>query len=230
MSRLPRLALVPLCCVVTACGMRTRAVVAVPAAAPAAARADVAALEALYRARTDSARRRFTPADVAFVNGMIHHHAQALVMAAWAPRNGAGDAVRVLAARIANAQRDEIALMRQWLADRGQPVPALHGAPPDLVVHDPTGHAHAMPGMLSAGQLAALRDARGVAFDRLFLRLMIQHHQGAVAMVDALFATDGAGNDEAVFALASDVHADQTTEIARMEQLLAALRGPDQDP
>ncbi|MCK5448448.1 MAG: DUF305 domain-containing protein, partial [Gemmatimonadetes bacterium] len=82
-----------------------------------------AEFEALYRARQDSARMHFTEADVEFVTGMISHHAQALVMSELAPTNGAKQSVETLAARIINAQRDEIALMQRWLEDRGQPVP-----------------------------------------------------------------------------------------------------------
>ena len=88
------------------------------------------------------------------------------------------------------------------------------------------GGMHAMmPGMLSPQQMASLRAARGPAFDRLFLELMIQHHQGAVVMVHELFATDGAAQDETVFKFASDVQVDQKTEIDRMSRMLAALDG-----
>jgi uncharacterized protein (DUF305 family) len=80
-----------------------------------------------------------------------------------------------------------------------------------------------MPGMLTVEQVRQLRAARGPEFDRLFLTFMIQHHRGAVTMVNELFATDGAGNDEAVFKFASDVQVDQTTEVTRMERMLAAM-------
>jgi len=176
-------------------------------------------LEALFYARTDSARQRYTPADVHFVTGMIGHHAQALVMSDLAPSHGASARVRTLASRIINAQRDEIALMQQWLRDRGQPVPEVHIAGLDMMVHGPE-HAMDMPGMLTREQLEELDAARGVDFDRLFLTYMIQHHQGAVTMVHSLFATDGAGQDEAVFKLASDIQVDQITEIERMKLML----------
>ena len=190
--------------------------------------------DAVFRARTDSARRRFTPADAQFMTGMIGHHAQALVMAAHAPANDASATVRTLAARITNAQRDEIALMQGWLRDRGQPVPSVPAlgpsAAPPAMGHDMStamshdmGGAGRMPGMLTDAQLAQLAAARGDAFDRLFLTFMIQHHRGAVVMVNALFRTDGAGQDEMVFKFASDVQVDQSTEIARMERLLATL-------
>ena len=201
-----------------------------------------AEIEALYHARTDSARMRFSPADVEFVTGMIGPHAQALVMSDLAPKNGASPQVQVLAARIINAQQDEIALMLRWLRDRGQPVPEVKIDGLQLTIEMPEardrdrhadldmggGHAeHAdnalMPGMLTQAELEALAAARGADFDRLFLSGMIKHHGGAVTMVHELFETDGAGQDEAVFKFASDVQVDQATEIARMTQMLEAL-------
>ena len=196
-----------------------------------------AEIEALYRARQDSARMRFTQADVDFVTGMISHHAQALIMSELAPTHGASPSVEVLAARIINAQRDEIALMQRWLADRGQPVPQVKidglnltidmSAPAGEAPHDAhMGHKahdmseHHMPGMLTQEQLEELAAAFGPEFDRLFLTYMIGHHAGAVTMVDELFAVDGTGQDEAVFKLASDVQVDQITEINRMQQML----------
>jgi uncharacterized protein (DUF305 family) len=202
-----------------ACGRTTGAV---REGAPRPSGTEAADFEALYRARTENARRRFTPADVHFMTGMIGHHAQALVMAALAPTHGASPAVKTLAARITNAQQDEIATMQQWLRDRGQPVPEIHIEGTALMVHG-DDHAMHMPGMLTPEQIEELDRARGVEFDRLFLTYMIQHHKGAVTMVHELFATDGAGQDEAVFKFASDVQVDQTTEIARMEQMLKAL-------
>jgi uncharacterized protein (DUF305 family) len=194
---------------------------ATPPAQPAAPRPATAELEALYRARADSARLRFTEADVRFMTDMIHHHAQAATMAQLVPSRTATPSIRTLAARILSSQQDEIALMRQWLSDRGQPVPDLHSA------HGHGAHhAHAdMPGMLSPEQLRQLEQARAADFDLLFLELMIRHHRGAVIMVHQLFATDGAGQDDVVFRFASDVQVDQRTEIARMERMLAALRG-----
>jgi uncharacterized protein (DUF305 family) len=184
------------------------------ASPPRPAAADTAELEALYLARTDSARMRFTEADVRFVTDMIAHHAQALVMAELAPTHGARATIRTLAARIVNAQEGEIAWMEAWLRDRRQPVPNAASG----------GHAHEhLPGMITPDQLDALERASGPDFDRLFLTLMIQHHQGAVAMVNELLATDGAAQAPATFDLVSGIHVDQTTEIARMEQMLAAL-------
>jgi len=178
--------------------------------------------EALYRARKDSARARFTPADVHFMTGMIGHHAQAITMSKLAPTHGASPTVQTLAARIINAQQDEIATMQRWLRERGQPVPELHVMGNEVMVHGADHDMH-MPGMLTPEQMRALDAARGTEFDRLFLSGMIQHHGGAITMVHDLFATDGAGQDDAVFKFASDVQVDQNTEIARMEQMLAAL-------
>ena len=150
-----------------------------------------AELEALYQARMDSARGKFTEADTQFMTGMIGHHAQALVMSALAPTNGASEEVQTLAARIINAQQDEIATMQRWLRDRGQPVPEVHITGTELMVHGAGEHHMHMPGMLTAEQLQELEEAQGATFDRLFLTYMIQHHGGAVTMVNDLFGTDG---------------------------------------
>lgn len=166
----------------------------------------------------------YTQGDVQFMTGMIAHHAQALEMAALAATHGASPAVQTLAARIVNSQRDEIASMQQWLRDRGQPVPSVT---PAGGVNMPGGahatHHAAMPGMLTPAQMQQLDAARGAEFDQLFLTLMIQHHRGAVAMVQQLFGTHGAVQDEAVFKIASEVNVDQTTEIDRMRRMLADL-------
>lgn len=192
-----------------------------PTPTPAAAgnQTDIAALA---RARADSARHRYTDADVQFMSGMIHHHAQAIVMAKWAPSHAAGSSVRTLAARIINAQQDEIATMQTWLRDRGQPVPDATPTGMKMVM-DGEEHVMLMPGMLTDDQMARLDAAHGADFDRLFLTFMIQHHRGAVSMVKDLFASPGAAQDETVFKFASDVNVDQTTEIARMERMLTAL-------
>ncbi len=191
--------------------------------------AENAEFEALYRARMDSAMMLFTEADVRFMTGMIGHHGQALVMAALAPTNGASSSIQTLTARIINAQKDEIATMQQWLRDRGQVIPEVEITGTTMIVHGPEYAMH-MPGMLTEEQLRELEAARGSEFDRLFLTYMIQHHQGAVTMVHGLFATDGAGLDEAVFKIASDIQADQTTEIARMELMLEEMTIQGRDP
>lgn len=194
-------------------------------AEPASGGASTADLEALYRARTDSARMRFTPADVHFMTGMIGHHAQALVMARMVPSHGVSPEVRTLAARIINAQNDEIGTMQRWLRDRGQPVPEVHISGTELTIEGAEYAMH-MPGMLTPHQIDELDAARGEVFDRLFLTYMIQHHQGAVAMVDELFGTDGAALDDLAFKIASDIQVDQRTEIARMQRMLAAMSAP----
>jgi uncharacterized protein (DUF305 family) len=161
----------------------------------------------------------YTPADVYFMSGMIGHHAQAVLMAGWAPSHGASEAVRALCERIVVGQRDEIVLMQRWLRERHEPVPEADAS------HDMMpGMRHAMmPGMLTAEQLAELDRARGADFDRLFLSFMIRHHQGAIVMVNQLFGSPGGGEQETVFRFASDVYADQTTEIDRMQKLLVVL-------
>lgn len=164
----------------------------------------------------------WTPADVHFMSAMIHHHAQAIVMARMAPTHGASEQVKVLAARIINAQNDEIATMQLWLRDRSQPVPEATPGPMTMNM-DGMQHEMLMPGMLTPAQLAELDAARGRDWDRLFLTYMIQHHRGATQMVTQLFGTEGAGQDESVFKFASDVNVDQTTEIDRMQRMLAAL-------
>ncbi len=154
------------------------------------------------------------------MSGMIPHHAQAVLMAGWAPTHGASRAVRTLSERIGVAQRDEIAFMQRWLEERHEPVPNAdpsHG--PTMAAMD---HPMLMPGMLTPEELAQLDRARGPEFDRLFLTFMIRHHQGAVTMVERLFGARGAAQDETIFRFAADVHADQVAEIDRMSRMLAA--------
>ncbi len=181
---------------------------------------------AMARARADSANYPYTTADIRFMSGMIGHHAQAITMAGWAQSHGASASVQTLAQRIINAQRDEIVTMQRWLRDRGQPVPDPTGnSSAKMAGMDMPGMAHdtLMPGMLIDAQMKQLDAARGYDFDRLFLTFMMQHHRGAVAMVKSLFATNGAAQDQTVFKFASDVNVDQSTEIARMQRMLAAL-------
>lgn len=173
-------------------------------------------------AATSAARTEVAPPDSTFMTDMIAHHAQAVRIAGWAPTHGASPAVQRMAERVVVGQNDEIAIIQRWLRTRGQPVPeadSMHAMMPGM---DHTMH---MPGMLSAEQMAQLDAARGPEFDRLFLTLMIRHHQGALTMVDQLFGSQGAAQDETVFRLASDIYADQSTEIDRMQKMLAALPG-----
>jgi uncharacterized protein (DUF305 family) len=165
------------------------------------------------------------PADVNFMAGMIPHHAQAVLIAAWAVERTARPDLKVLSERIIVGQRDEIELMRMWLQDRGQPVPAAD-ATHHRMIHDGMEHDMLMPGMLTEADLKQLHEASGGEFDRLFLTFMIRHHDGALVMVEELFTSYGAGQDEVVFRFASDVFADQTTEIDRMQGMLASIPTP----
>jgi uncharacterized protein (DUF305 family) len=154
--------------------------------------------------------------DTAFMQGMIHHHAQALRMTELVPERSASDDVQTLARRIDVSQEGEIELMSDWLKQRGEAAPELHRA---------HGHAHGggqvlMPGMLTNAELQELERADGADFDRLFLELMIRHHEGALTMVEQLYAGDG-GVESAVDAFARHVDADQRIEIGRMRELLA---------
>ena len=176
----------------------------------------------IAKARADSLRYPYTAGDVQFMSHMIGHHAQALVMAGWAPTHGANAEVQRLAARIINAQTDEINIMQTWLRDRRQPVPEAKPGPMKMVMNG-MEHEMLMPGMLTDEQMKELDQARGKDFDKLFLRYMIQHHSGAVSMVNDLFGTPGAAQDETVFKFANDVQVDQSTEINRMQKMLAFL-------
>jgi uncharacterized protein (DUF305 family) len=148
------------------------------------------------------------------MQGMIGHHAQALEMTALLPLRTAADAMKLLAKRIEVSQTDEIRMMQRWLESRGLEVPTVHA-------HHAPG-ATLMPGMLTGDEMARLAEANGAAFDRLFLELMIKHHEGALVMVKELLAQPGAAQDSDIFAFASDVEADQTIEIERMRAMLAA--------
>jgi uncharacterized protein (DUF305 family) len=160
--------------------------------------------------------------DVKFMTGMIPHHAQAVKIAGWAATHSAGAEVKRLCERIVVGQRDEIELMRNWLLDRKLPAPPADATHARMEMNG-MRHDMLMSGMLNDSELAQLDAARGSEFDRLFLTFMIRHHEGAVSMVDELFGTQGAGQDEDVFRLASDIYADQTTEIDRMEKMLAGV-------
>lgn len=210
---------------VVAVGTSIAARQAVAQAAPAPSANMPGQAAAIAKARTDSARYPYTKADIAFMTGMISHHAQAIVMSKWAPTHGASSSVQTLAARIINAQQDEIRTMQQWLLDRNQPAPDGHAGMmmngSEMSMDGSKGEP-LMPGMLTDDQLKQLDAAHGPEFDRLFLTFMIQHHRGAITMVKQLFETYGAAQDELIFKYASDVNVDQTTEIARMQRMLVA--------
>jgi uncharacterized protein (DUF305 family) len=261
-------------------------------------------LEDLFWARRDSTTLNFTDADVEFMSGMIGHHSQALIMSSLAEHNNASKSVQILAARIINAQKDEIAIMQRWLSDRNQSVPQVKieglnliltpGNEPELIfsrksvieglvnseetehhsmhgmekeeAHDTehsmhsemdamlknnsnmshmanngvtkeeeqmhlhhnemVGHMHdhsGMPGMLTQSQLEELSRAKGIEFDKLFLRYMIQHHAGAITMVNDLVKVDGAAQEVSIGKLAGDINVDQKTEIERMRLMLLQI-------
>ena len=150
--------------------------------------------------------------DVAFMQGMIHHHAQAVEMVALLRTRGASKDLLAFGERITISQSDEIDSMKAWLADRGQPTALPH--------QHHHGTHHLMPGMLTPEQMTTLAAAKGPAFDHLFLTGMIQHHQGALDMVDELFKQPGAAQDAALFDFATDVDNTQRAEIETMRNML----------
>lgn len=178
-------------------------------------------------AQADSGRPPYTDADVHFMSGMVAHHAQAVLMAGWAPTHGASPDVGELCQRIVVAQHDEIGFMQRWLRERRLPVPggdASHDLMPGM------HQGEMMPGMLTAEQLQQLDAARGPDFDRLFLTFMIMHHQGAITMVHQLLDAPGALRDDVMFKFASDINADQTAEIDRMNRRLQAMGAQGREP
>ena len=197
-----------------ACGVGggARELAAVQPAAPAGVTRSTAT-----EVKADTVRRvGYTAADVRFMRDMIAHHQQALEMTALLPARTGRPDLRLLAERIDVSQQDEMALMRRWLQARGEEAQAAgahagHGAG--------GGHAR-MPGMATPEELARLAAARGAEFDRLFLELMIRHHEGALEMVAQLFSAPGAGQEPEIFRFATDVDADQRGEIERMRRLL----------
>jgi uncharacterized protein (DUF305 family) len=165
---------------------------------------------------TDLSKVAFTPADVAFMQGMIGHHQQAIEMVALIADRTSRDDMKLLGKRIELSQVDEIQMMQEWLKGRGQTLPDPHA-------HHQHG-ATLMPGMLTMEEMAKLQAATGKEFDRLFLEGMIKHHGGALTMVRELFGTAGAGQDGDIFAFASDVESDQQMEMDRMGAMLRELQ------
>ena len=161
----------------------------------------------------------YTAADVAFMQDMIAHHAQALHMTGLVSDRTGNPAIELLARRIDISQEDEIILIEDWLEARGEAVPD-----PQMIRRHAAGHGQLMPGMLTAEQLSALEATRGPEFDRLFLESMIRHHQGALEMVRDLFASEGGGHETEIWQFASHVDADQRVEIDRMTRMLAAMQ------
>lgn len=165
-----------------------------------------------------------TAADVHFMTGMISHHAQAVVMAGWAPSHGASPRVLALCDRIMVSQRDEIKYIQTWLRDRHDPVPQVDSQ--GGVTMAGMDQPMIMPGMLTPAQMTELDRARGPDWDRLFLQDMIMHHEGAITMVQDLMHSYGAAQDPLLFGFATDVNANQTAEIERMNRMLAEMSPP----
>jgi uncharacterized protein (DUF305 family) len=158
-----------------------------------------------------------SPADVQFMQGMIIHHAQAVEMTALIESHTENKELRSLGARISRSQSDEINFMKRWLTARGEPISL---AMPEMPGMDMSSHQMHMPGMLTAKQMDALRKAKGEEFDHLFLKGMIQHHNGALIMVKDLFDTARAGQDAELFNFATDVDSGQRAEIRIMQNML----------
>jgi uncharacterized protein (DUF305 family) len=220
-------------------------------------------LERIYWERINAGRSKFVQADVNFMTGMILHHAQALIMSRMVPDQTDNHTLHTLAARIINAQVDEIATMQKWLRDRKQNIPIVDfdginmiltveksseisnlpasnvpamGRERSLVSAEHGGHVdlpinhNNMPGMLTLAQIQELKTLRGIDFEIMFLECMIQHHTGAIFMVDELMASDGATNDEEAYRLAVDIYAEQVTEIDMMKLMLQDLTNSRSKP
>src|SRR5262245_11091549 len=151
--------------------------------------------------------------DVEFMQGMIMHHAQAVEMTALIESHTENKDLRLLGARISHSQAEEIKFMKRWLNTRGEPTSMAMAQMPGMDMSNMSSHQMLMPGMLTAKQMEALRNAKGQEFDQLFLTGMIQHHTGALTMVKDLFDTAGAGQDAELFNFATDVDSGQRAEI-----------------
>lgn len=174
----------------------------------------------------------YVQADIDFMQGMIIHHAQAVVMSDWAATHGARPNLLILCRRIALSQRDEIKMMQQWLLEhhlaapdplhmlRGVPSPMEDSSGMNMPGMDMGAHPMMMTGMLTPAEMRELDAARGTVFDSLYLTGMIKHHQGALDMVAKLFAAPGAGQQPEIFSFATDIDAGQRAEIARMQAML----------
>ncbi|RNJ64220.1 MAG: DUF305 domain-containing protein [Porphyrobacter sp. IPPAS B-1204] len=163
------------------------------------------------------AQASYTASDATFLQHMIVHHQQALDMALLVKDRTNTKELVDIAGRIESSQADEIAFMKGWLTERGEPV-----EDPKMAGHGAHMH-HMMAGMASPEQMAALAAAKGVEFDRLFLTLMIAHHEGAVDMVEKLLDEDGTAADPVLYQFVGDIDSEQTGEIERMDKLLAGL-------
>jgi len=181
--------------------------------APGEAARDLSAEEAIEIANTS-----YSPNDVQFMQDMIPHHNQAVQMSDLVTDRTNRQELNDVAGRIDASQLDEIEFMQGWLSSRGEPVP-------EPTAHDAMHTSHKMAGMASPEQMADLAQAEGTDFDRMFLTLMIAHHEGAVKMVEELLEQPGSAYDPVLFEFTNDVTNDQTAEIERMNALLASLSG-----
>lgn len=163
-----------------------------------------------------------SPKNTEFMQGMIMHHGQAVEMTEMIEARTQNKSIRLIGARISQSQSDEMAFMKRWLEIRGESVKMVMPTKDGSHSHGSHGadHSMQMPGMLSAKQMQALKNANGAEFNRLFLAGMIQHHEGALVMVKDLFETPGAGQDAELFNFASDVDSGQRAEIKTMQTLL----------
>lgn len=159
---------------------------------------------------------KHTKADVEFMQGMIHHHAQALEMTDFVPDRAVGRDVTLMARRMKLSQQAEIELMEQWLKDRDEEIPGAGE-------HEHGHGGELMPGMLTPAEMDRLQAARGRRFNRLFLVSMMGHHRGALTMIRELFDKNGGAESE-TDAVLRNIDTDQTLEIGRMERVLAKLK------
>jgi uncharacterized protein (DUF305 family) len=157
--------------------------------------------------------------DVEFMQGMIMHHSQAVEMVDLLRTRGKSPALRAFGEKIAISQTDEIGFMKRWLEDRGKPT-TMQMDHSKMSAADMKNMNMLMPGMLTPQQMSALAKAKGAQFDHLFLTGMIQHHGGALTMVEGLFYTPGAGQEPVLFDFATDIENTQSAEIKLMRGML----------
>ena len=158
--------------------------------------------------------------DIEFMQGMIMHHAQAVEMTALIDSRTQNKELRLLGARISHSQSEEMRFMERWLQARGERTTMSMPDMPGMDHMHMADHQKLMPGMLTAKQMDALKKAKGNEFDRLFLSGMIQHHNGALVMVDEMFKSAGGGQDADLFNFATDVDSSQRAEIKIMQNML----------
>ena len=168
-----------------------------------------------------------TPADVKFMQGMIHHHAQAIDMTELLKTRTGSEDMKKLGLRIQVSQTDEIRMMQRWLQAHGQEAPDPHAMHMPGMIMPGMDPGPMMAGMLTPQEMTRLAGLKGAEFDRAFLEGMIKHHGGAITMVRELFAAPGAGQESTIYAFASDVVSDQQMEIDRMSGMLAAIKEPE---